>query len=101
MAQIPKCKLYYFDVAGRAEFIRLACVYGGVELEDIRITKDDLARMRETGEIPGQVPYAYFGYIDEKQVVHETAVSQSIAILKVGDSWLKEVESGIYTIQCQ
>ena len=83
MAQVPKCKLIYFDIAGRAEYIRLACAYGGVELEDVRVSREEFLSMREKGVFPAQVPYAYFSYIDEKQVVHETSMSQSVAMLKV------------------
>ena len=42
-----KLKLYYFDLAGKGECIRLACAYGGVELEDIRIPLDNREKFEQ------------------------------------------------------
>ena len=37
----PEVELLYFDIAGKAEAIRLACAYGGVALKDTRIRRED------------------------------------------------------------
>lgn len=64
------------------------CVYvhrlGGVELEDVRLPRDEINKMRESGALPKghQIPVAFLSYIDEKHVVHETVVSQSVNIMR-------------------
>jgi glutathione S-transferase len=46
--QQPKLKLYYFDIKGKGEPIRLLCFYAGLELEDHRFaTRDEFLAMRE------------------------------------------------------
>merc|ERR1740124_75769 len=54
----PRLKLYYFDVKGKGEAIRLFCAYSGLELEDYRFaSRDEFTAMKESGELPfGQVP---------------------------------------------
>lgn len=56
--QQPKLKLYYFDIKGKGEPIRLLCAYGGLELEDYRfVTRDEFLAMREGTRLSfGQVP---------------------------------------------
>ena len=51
-------KLYYFDIKGKGEPIRLFCAYAGLALEDIRFaTYADFLALKESGKLAyGQVP---------------------------------------------
>ena len=49
----PKYKLYYFDIRGLGEQIRILFAYGGIEYEDIRISQE---------EWPALKPSLYFQY---------------------------------------
>ena len=60
-AKIAACKLYYFDIKGRGEPIRLACRYTGLKLEDVRVPRSTFQEMKEKGTIPfGQLPFCQF-----------------------------------------
>ena len=53
----PEMILTYLDIEGLAEPIRLAFDIGSVKYVDRRVGYDDIARLRECGELPfGQVP---------------------------------------------
>lgn len=54
----PSLKLYYFDIKGKGEPIRLFCAYAGLELEDHRFGSfDEFVAMKENGKLAfGQVP---------------------------------------------
>lgn len=70
---MPKLKLVYFDIGGRAEAIRLALHSAGIEFEDERIGKEEL--MKRKPDLPfGQLPIMHIG----EQVVG----SQSGALLR-------------------
>jgi hypothetical protein len=45
MSTVPK--LYYFDIPGKGEAIRLACAYAGYEIEDIRLNQDEFLVLKE------------------------------------------------------
>lgn len=45
----PKIKLTYFDVFGRAGPIRLALAVGGIEFEDVRLTREEFLAQKEAG----------------------------------------------------
>merc|ERR1712195_320282 len=50
-------KLYYFDLYGRAEEIRMAFTLAGVEFEDNRLTGDSWTELKESGKLEfGQMP---------------------------------------------
>jgi len=57
--QVPAPKLYYFDFPGKAAGLRLAAAHGGIEIDDHRLSRDDLTAMKDSGELPyGQVPFS-------------------------------------------
>jgi glutathione S-transferase len=50
-------KLYYFDIFGRAEAIRMLLAHAKHEFEDVRINKDQLQELKNEGKLEfGQVP---------------------------------------------
>jgi len=54
---VPKPKLTYFELYGRAEPIRLALHYAKVDFEDIQLSREKFAELKAAGEFPlGQVP---------------------------------------------
>ena len=62
--------LYYFDLHGRGEPIRMLLTHAKVEFEDKRITNEEFAELRENGTLPsGQVPL----WEDEGRFVNQTA----------------------------
>lgn len=68
-------KLYYFDIPGKGEAIRLACAHGGYALEDIRITKAEFAVLKENGKFP-------FGQVPLLELPTGECLSQSAAIMR-------------------
>lgn len=56
--QQPSLKLYYFDIKGKGEPIRLFCAYSGLKLEDHRFASgDEFAALKADGKLAfGQVP---------------------------------------------
>ncbi|KAI3379109.1 hypothetical protein SNEBB_011456 [Seison nebaliae] len=49
-------KLYYFDIAGKAEIIRYILYYNNVEFEDVRFAREDWATKYKSQMPFGQVP---------------------------------------------
>jgi len=72
----PTLKLYYFDIKGKGEYIRLFCAYAGLKIEDHRFASGaEFAAMKESGKLAfGQVPMLE---VDGKQ-----QLVQSSAILR-------------------
>ena len=57
---IASFKLYYFNIKGLGEPIRLAAHYAGLKFEDIRLDREAFQKMKQAGELPfGQV-HMYF-----------------------------------------
>jgi glutathione S-transferase len=54
----PKLKLYYFNIKGKGEPIRLFCKYAGLEIEDYRFSSfNEFNSLKEAGKLSfGQVP---------------------------------------------
>ena len=72
---MPKI-LYYFDLYGRAEPIRMLLHHAKVDYEDKRITNEEFAALREDGSLPsGQVPLWEDG---DRQVNQTTAIMRLI-----------------------
>ena len=46
---MPTYKLTYFNVRSRAEPIRLMFAFAGVEYDDIRVGKEEWAKMKPAG----------------------------------------------------
>lgn len=75
----PKLKLYYFNIKGKGEPIRLFCAYAGLELEDHRFaSRDEFTTLKTEGKLSfGQVPLLE---IDEKhQMVQSGAILRYLA----------------------
>lgn len=72
---IENVKLYYFDIPGKAEAIRLALSYCEIPFEDIRLTREEFNEKKLSGELAfGQVPLLKVG---------DEAVVQSNNILRL------------------
>jgi len=50
-------KLYYFDLYGRAESMRMTLNKFGVQFEDVRMTPEQFGELKASGKLEyGQVP---------------------------------------------
>lgn len=58
MSGVPSLTLYYFDIAGKGEPIRLTCAYAGIALNDVRFkSREDFTKLKDSGKLEfGQVP---------------------------------------------
>ena len=48
---VQPLKLYYFDMYGRGEPVRMALWKAGVEFEDVRVTGDSWKRLKNSGKL--------------------------------------------------
>jgi len=72
----PDLKLYYFDIKGKGECIRLICAYSGLKLEDYRFeTRDEFLAMKEGSRLP-------FGQVPMLEVNGKVAIVQTLAIMR-------------------
>ena len=73
--RVPKLKLYYFDIQGKGEAIRLACAHAGIPLEDVRIPTNDRSlfdKLKSEGKLAfGQLPALE---VDDKEFICQSAV---------------------------
>merc|ERR1719491_1420260 len=71
----PKLKLYYFDIVGKGEPIRLLCAHAGLELEDYRFeSRDVFNEVKASGKF-------HFGQVPMLEVNGKVQLVQSSAIL--------------------
>jgi glutathione S-transferase len=68
-------KLYYFDLPGKGEAIRLACAHSGFALEDVRLSRAEFIAKKERGELP-------FGQVPVLELSEGVCLSQSAAIMR-------------------
>jgi len=72
----PDLKLYYFDLKGKGESIRLICAYSGLKLDDHRfVSRDEFLAMKEGSRLP-------FGQVPMLEVDGKVAMVQSSAIMR-------------------
>lgn len=72
----PDLKLYYFDIKGKGECIRLICAYAGLKLEDHRFeSRDQFLAMKNSSLLP-------FGQVPMLEVDGKAAMVQSTAIMR-------------------
>lgn len=68
-------KLYYFDIPGKGEAIRLAFTYAGIPFEDVRLGRDDWIKLKEEGKFK-------FGQLPALETPDGTVLVQSAAIVR-------------------
>lgn len=72
-------KLYYFDIPGKGDCIRLLCAHNGISLEDIRIplaNREIFDKLKSDGRLP-------FGQLPALEINGEAAlITQSAAIMR-------------------
>lgn len=71
VTEFKSVKLYYFDIKGRAEPIRLALQIGGIQFEDIRLDQNQFQQMKS------QFPFGQLPVLE----VDGRRMSQTMAIL--------------------
>merc|ERR1711976_59575 len=73
-------KLYYFNIAGKGEAIRLALKHANIEFEDYRFKEGEFGKMKESGELAfGQVPALK---VTNKKTGESELLTQSGSILR-------------------
>jgi len=72
----PDLKLYYFNIKGKGEQIRLICAYSGLKLEDYRFeSRDQFLAMKNSSRLP-------FGQVPMLEVDGKVAMVQSTSIMR-------------------
>jgi len=93
---MPQYKLYYFDIRGLAEPIRLAFAQAGVPFEDVRIKHEDWPQWKE--KMPfGQCPVLE---VDGKQLTQSMTILRYIAHkhgLEADNDWDRAVGDELAT----
>ena len=68
-------KVYYFDIMGRAEAIRMLLTYKKVDFEDVRLTKEQFGEMKAAGKFE-------FGQVPALELDDGTMLVQTVSILR-------------------
>lgn len=68
-------KLYYFNIPGKGEPIRLACAFAGYPLEDIRMDRSEFLAMKESGKLK-------YGQVPALEIAENQMINQSTAIMR-------------------
>mmetsp|Transcript_6883 Transcript_6883/g.10145 ORF Transcript_6883/g.10145 Transcript_6883/m.10145 type:complete len:236 (+) Transcript_6883:163-870(+) len=68
--------LYYFDIPGKAEGIRYALYYAKIPFVDVRMTRDDFTKKRNSGELP-------YGQVPALRATNGTLLAQSASIMRM------------------
>ena len=77
MASEGKLKLFYFNIPGKGEPIRLALTYAGIPFEDVRLDGEKFRELKESGRLAfGQVPALELP--DGRQIVQSNAILRYI-----------------------
>mmetsp|Transcript_132518 Transcript_132518/g.342885 ORF Transcript_132518/g.342885 Transcript_132518/m.342885 type:complete len:352 (+) Transcript_132518:115-1170(+) len=88
----PKLKLIYFDIGGKGDPLRLAMSYAGLDFEDCRRSREQIAEMKTSGELAfGQVP----ALVVEAADGQKTTLVQTAAIIRYIGKLAGEA-SGLY-----
>merc|ERR1719231_2050389 len=62
LTQFPRIRYFYLDKRVKGESIRLAMIVGGIPFEDIRLSYEEVHKMRASGRLPfSQVPALQIG----------------------------------------
>ena len=69
-----KPKLYYFDLYGKGECIRMALHHAKIDYEDIRVTFESWGELKASGKFP-------FGQLPMLELADGTVMTQSVAIM--------------------
>lgn len=79
----PKLKLYYFNIKGKGEPLRLIMHHAGLEFEDVRLAKEEFLERKARGEFTfGQVPtLAVDQGCGSTQLVQTAAIARFLAKL--------------------
>ena len=72
----PHLKLYYFDIPGKGEAIRLICAHYKIPLRDVRLTPDEFAELKKEGKLK-------FGQLPALEVDNSTVLVQSAGMCQL------------------
>ena len=68
-------KLYYFDIPGKGEAIRLLCAHYNIQLEDIRLSPEEFQKLKQNEILK-------FGQVPALVLNDETVLVQSASIMR-------------------
>ena len=70
---MPSLELFYFDIPGKGEAIRLAAAHAKLDLEDVRVTRERFLEMKKSGELKyGQMPALR---VDGKTIINQSGLN--------------------------